>query len=901
MAIYHFSGSVISRSQGRSAVACAAYRSAEKLIDERYDKVHDYTHKQDVAYTEILLPDGAPKKLADRETLWNEVERCEKRKDAQLAREIQVSLPRELTLEQNKNLVREFVQKEYVDKGMIADLAIHIDKASDGELQPHAHILLTLRKVDESGFGQKERGWNAKENILAAREAWAETANRHLAINGHDIQIDHRSYAEQGISLEPQYKIGAVVAQHQMARLEDHKRIARENGEKIFAKPEIALDALTRQQSTFTHHDLARFVNRQTVDSDQFSKVYEKVKASEELVFLGKDHQGRDRFTTKEMLGIEKSMVEHSKTLLDREAHGVSARVIENTANPSLSPSQKQAYDHLVSAGDIKCVVGYAGTGKSYLLNTTRETWEKEGYKVIGATLAGIAAEGLESGSGIESRTLASRMYYWDRGDELLDKKTVLVVDEAGMLGSRQLMRVLDEAQKHHAKVVLIGDPQQLQAIEAGGAFRAIAERTNYVELTEILRQKEQWQKDATREFATQETSKGLSRYGEHDCIHEFETTANAKKAMVDMWNDVRITDPEKSQIMLSYTRKDVKELNEMARDLRRELGELGEDKKIMTERGEKIFAESDRIYFLKNDRYLDVKNGSLGTIEKIHGKEITVRLDRGSSAASIDASEKSIRVKFNVDQYNQIDHGYAATIHKTQSITVDRSYVLASKYMDAQSTYTGMTRHREGADLFWSREEFSNTRELEQSLSRDRTKDVTLDYGALKEDFAKNRGIEVSQDLGRAVQKEIQRDLTPKVEHSTDQFMRELGITPQDRLKFEGMPYVQHDEKDDLKRFKEAFERENPDLSKALSKEIKTDLEKRVESIEKRYEELNQRLQKDPRDRTASREMKELVSGISKDKAVMQNIKEHSPELNQKIQSLSKQHERDLSRGRSL
>src|SRR5262245_60211217 len=128
MAIYHFSGTVISRSQGRSAVACSAYRAAEKLQDDRTGREHDYTHKQDVTHTEILLPDNAPQWMADREKLWNVVEANEKRKDAQLAREFNFALPRELTLEQNIELAKDFVKEAFVSKGMVADLCIHNDR-----------------------------------------------------------------------------------------------------------------------------------------------------------------------------------------------------------------------------------------------------------------------------------------------------------------------------------------------------------------------------------------------------------------------------------------------------------------------------------------------------------------------------------------------------------------------------------------------------------------------------------------------------------------------------------------------------------------------------------------------------------------------------------------------------
>jgi Ti-type conjugative transfer relaxase TraA len=408
MAIYHFSGTIITRSQGRSAVACAAYRSGEELYDDRYDKTHDYTKKQDVVFTEILLLDHAPLWMKDREKLWNFVEKSEKRKDTQLSREFNFALPRELTLAQNIELA-----KAFVSKGMVVDLCIHDGKMKNGERQPHAHIMLTMREVTPDGFGQKVREWNQKENLLLWREAWADIANKHLFLHEHDIKIDHRTLEAQGIDLEPQYKIGSAIASERMARLADYQRIARENGEKLLDNPKIALTAITRQQSTFTRQDLARFVNRHTVDAEQFQAVYDKVMASRELVSLAQDQKGQGRFTTKEMLAIETKMLEHAKNLHENHYHTVNEKTQERFAEKrKLSDEQKIAFSHLVSAGDLKNVIGFAGTGKSYLLGAAREAWEDQGYAVHGVTLSGIAAESLEAGSGISSRTIASRTYY---------------------------------------------------------------------------------------------------------------------------------------------------------------------------------------------------------------------------------------------------------------------------------------------------------------------------------------------------------------------------------------------------------------------------------------------------------------------------------------------------------
>ncbi|MFU8797111.1 MAG: Ti-type conjugative transfer relaxase TraA [Gammaproteobacteria bacterium] len=740
MAIYHLSTKNISRAQGRSAVGCAAYRSGEKLHDERQDKIHDYTRKQDVLHSEIMLPENAPSWMGDREKLWNHVESCEKRKDSRLARECEISLPRELTFEQNLALAKEFVQREFVDKGMVADLAIHQDKDSNGELQPHMHVMLTTRELTPDGFGQKVTDWNRKELLLTWREHWADTANRHLALHGHDMQIDHRSYAAQGINLEPQHKIGSVAAQEHSSRLADHQRIARENGERIYKDPSVALHALTHQSATFTHHDLARFVNRQTVDAEQFERVFTHVKASPELVLLGKDDQGRDRFTSREMLALEKNIMAQTDTLHERANHRVSDGIKDAVLSryPTLSDEQKAAFMHLTDAGDLKPVIGYAGTGKSFVLGAAREAWEAQGYRVQGAALAGIAAENLTNSAGIESRTIASRIAAWDRGEQRLTSKDVLVVDEAGLIGSRQMARIMEEVHASGAKYAPVGDPQQLQAIEAGAIFRAMTERTGYVELTEVRRQHTEWQREATKEFANGEVEKALARYEKHDHLHEFDTRDLAKQGMVELWNDARLNEPDKSHLMLAYTRVDVKDLNERARELLKANHELGDDHTIQTARGDREFATGDHIQFLRNDRQLGVMNGTLGTIAHIDEKNnLSIRLD------SPDKNPENARtISVDTSSYDQIDHGYAATYHKAQGATVDRNYMLASRHVDSHASYVGFTRHRESVDMCWSRDEFKNTGDLAQSLARDRSKDVAIDYAY---EFSAHREIDYS------------------------------------------------------------------------------------------------------------------------------------------------------------
>ena len=735
MAIFHVRMQVIGRSSGRSAVAAAAYRAAERLHDERIERDHDFTAKVGVVHSEILLPEGAPERWRDRACLWNEVEATEKRRDAQLAREMEFSIPRELPEAEAIRLARDFVAEQFVSRGMVADVAVHWATAKDGDAQPHAHVMLTMREATAEGFGPKARAWNSRELYESVRERWAALANERLCEQGHDVRIDHRSYAEQGIGLEPQHKIGPAGARR-AARGEDaeraaeHDAIARRNGERIAADPSVALDVLTRQHSTFTRHDLARFVSRQTDGAEQFQRVLAVVEVSPELVRVGVDGRGQERFTTREMLACERRMEQAAAALAGGEAHrvGLAARWwalrVAERDGLALGDEQRDALGHVTSGRDLAVVVGYAGTGKSAMLGVARVAWETEGYRVRGAALSGIAAEGLEAGSRIASRTLASLEWGWREGRDQLGPKDILVVDEAGMVGSRQMERVLTAAQQAGAKVVLVGDPEQLQAIEAGAAFRAIAERVGWAEIGEVRRQREAWQREATRELATGRTGEAVGRYEAAGMVEGHGTREEARAGLVAAWNAERRAAPEQSRVILAYTRADVGELNRLAREKLREAGELGAEQRVATERGERAFATGDRVMFLKNERGLGVKNGSLGTVEGIEaGGRLLVRLD----GAGADGSAR--RVSFELRDYGHVDHGYAATIHKAQGVTVERAHVLASAHMDRHASYVALTRHRDGVALHYGRDEFADPQQLARALGRERLKDTSLDY----------------------------------------------------------------------------------------------------------------------------------------------------------------------------
>jgi Ti-type conjugative transfer relaxase TraA len=768
MAIYHLAMKPISRSGGRSAVAAAAYRASQKLTNERDGLTHDFTHRRGVEHTEIVLPEGVEAEWAqDRSTLWNAAEAAEKRKDARVAREIEVALPHELTADQRLELTREFAQGLADRYGVAVDFAIHSPHGDTDVRNHHAHIMLTTRKVEQDGLGEKSDlelenkrlstlGLpTSHDQLRDIRMDWEDRANRHLALAGHDIRIDHRSHRDCGLEIEPTQHMGVHATQmdrrgKSVARARQDEEQARRNAKLIREKPEQALALVTNEKSVFDRTDVARTLHRYIDDPDAFQAAFAKAMASPALVELRpeqRDEFGRTlepaRYSTKEMIAVERQMADSADRMAESRTFGVSRGKVEQAIadRPFLAEEQRQAVRHITGPERIEAVVGIAGAGKSTMLGAARQVWEAEGYEVMGAALAGKAAEGLEESSGIRSRTLASFERSWERGRDMLSARSVVVIDEAGMVGSRQLSRVLAEADRAGAKVVLVGDPEQLQPIGPGAAFRAVAERAGFVELGEIRRQREGWQREASVNFARHRTHEGLTAYAERGAIRFEDDIGAARNAIVgDVIGDMDAR-PDGSRLVLAHRRVDVAELNDAIRAVRQGRGDLKGEHLYQTTEGERAFAAGDRLLFRENNRDLGVKNGMLGTVERAEPGRLDVRLDNASGPG------QGRRVSVSMADYAAVDHGYATTIHKAQGATVDRTYVLASGTMDRHLTYVSMTRHRDAVALYAGREEFKDVDALSARLSRAGLKETTLDYAA-------RRGIEQPIVVPEAMQR---------------------------------------------------------------------------------------------------------------------------------------------------
>lgn len=253
VAVYRFSAQVIGRSTGRSATGAAAYRAGIAITDERTGLTHDYRRRGGVVHAEIVAPVKSPDWVQDRVSLWNAVEQVERRKDAQLAREILMSLPHELNEDERRALAKSFVEKEFVSRGMVADIAIHAPDREGDNRNHHAHIMLTMRSITEAGFGKKDRSWNETSLLEHWRERWAEEQNAALERSGHDVQVDHRSLEEQGINREPEPKLGPIATDMERNGKrskagDDLRAVWQRNGYREVAYSEVDADQLELAQ-----------------------------------------------------------------------------------------------------------------------------------------------------------------------------------------------------------------------------------------------------------------------------------------------------------------------------------------------------------------------------------------------------------------------------------------------------------------------------------------------------------------------------------------------------------------------------------------------------------------------------------------------------------------------------
>lgn len=493
----------------------------------------------------------------------------------------------------------------------------------------------------------------------------------------------------------------------------------------LAANPDLILAHISRTKASFSEMDVKRRLAEFLDDPLLLRAAIDKALVSADMIRL---EDGK--FTTRDYRGTEHRLDADIRALhaaggfsvavahVERAMRNQDAKLQERFGG-SLSNEQRAALRHILADRQFASVVGLAGSGKSTMLETARHAWEHQRIRVHGAALSGKAADGLQNASGIESRTLASLETSWENGYEPIAKGDVLIIDEAGMVGTRQMARIAAKLKDIGAKLVLVGDPGQLQPIEAGTPFEHLIEQLGAAYLKEIHRQKEAWQRHASRDLAEGRIQEAINAYDADGCVHR---SANRDLALASLLEnylaDRETLGPGSTQLAFAHRRKDVFTLNQAIRNALRLSAPAEPEILLNTSNGPRAFAAGDRIVFTRNDKETGVKNGMLGTVERVAGDKIVVRLENPAGS----------RITFDVNRYRDFDHGYAVTIHKSQGATVDRAYVLASRTMDDHLLYVAMTRHRHALRVHINAEDHLTWVNTERPRTRTNVRRQTLD-----------------------------------------------------------------------------------------------------------------------------------------------------------------------------
>jgi ATP-dependent exoDNAse (exonuclease V) alpha subunit len=374
-----------------------------------------------------------------------------------------------------------------------------------------------------------------------------------------------------------------------------------------------------------------------------------------------------------------------------------------------MTQEQARAVDHVTAARGLALIDGQAGTGKTYVMRAVREIYEAQGYRVTGLAPTNAVARNMHEDGFTDARTLHSELWALDHGNRQWTSRTVIMLDEAAMIDSRNLARLARYAEAAGAKLILTGDDRQLASIEAGGMFGVLKERFGAAQLTEVYRQQQPDDRRASELMAGGDFEAALASYDRNHDIHWTGSGDEARAALVRQWATDTAARDSQSRFVFAYTNDDVNRLNAELRQVREQHGELGPARRFATKHGAEHFATGDRIQFTGTDKPQGVFNGEVGTVQAITGNRFTVAID----------GPRDNLVTFDAAAFRDFRLGYAGTIYKGQGRTIDETYLHHSPHWQAAPSYVALTRHRHKTALFVARDTAADLPELTRQIAR--------------------------------------------------------------------------------------------------------------------------------------------------------------------------------------
>jgi conjugative relaxase-like TrwC/TraI family protein len=479
-------------------------------------------------------------------------------------------------------------------------------------------------------------------------------------------------------------------------------------------------DGLTSRSATFARRDAVQAVAAALPAGGTVAEVErltDRLLADGRVVTVGRGEQlsllertptdidDPIRYTTTGLLATEADAIKRALGRLDDQAARLEGASLDRVLrrHHELGADQTEMVRRLCTSGaGVDIVVGKAGSGKTHALAVAHEAWQAAGVRVVGCSLAARAARGLHESSGIPSSTLARLLATFGDGrpGSALPPGGVVVVDEAGMIGTRQLATLLAHAEAQGTKVVLVGDPAQLSEIDAGGLFRGLVNRLPTVELTENRRQRTRWERAVVDQLRTGRTRPAVAGYAEHGRLTVLGPDEVIARVL-DRWELLAEQHGPQSVVVIARTRRQVDQLNQEARRRRIAAGHIT-GPEVRTPRGQR-FAVGDRVVCLRNDRRLDVDNGTQATVT-------AVQVD-GALTVRPDGATHDLLLPVSYLEQDHLTHAYAITGHKAQGVTVDHALVVADETIDGEWGYVAMSRGRHTNHLYLVDADLADTR----------------------------------------------------------------------------------------------------------------------------------------------------------------------------------------------
>lgn len=479
--------------------------------------------------------------------------------------------------------------------------------------------------------------------------------------------------------------------------------------------PGAVLALMTEQRATFSARDLERVLSKQISGNLARAQFAEEVLSHPDAVRLADQADGpTTRYTARQVLDAEAHVLRAAEALAATHRHGVSERiwasVVGSTRFDGISGEQVLAARHATGKAALALIDGQAGTGKSFTMAAIRQVYEAQRYRVVGVAPTNAVAHDMRQDGFANARTVHSELFSLNNKRSRWDARTVVMVDEAAMIDTRNMAMLTAHAYAAGAKLILVGDDRQLSSIERGGMFGVLKDRHGAAELAIVRRQHKHDDRRAAELMAEGNFHTALEIYDAKRAIHWTRTQPEARATLVAQWAKDSAADPAKSRFVFAYTNEDVDRLNRAIRAVRRQRGELEwEGHSFSTKHGRDEFSAGDRIQFTGTDKPKGILNGQAGTVQKIDGDMIAVALD----------GRRRRIIQLDANQFKDFRHGYAGAIYRGQGRTLDQTYLYHSEHWRSAASYVALTRHRDKTELFVATNTSPDLKQLARQMAR--------------------------------------------------------------------------------------------------------------------------------------------------------------------------------------